>query len=103
MSRRSVIDWPAVGHRMRVTRLALGLSEQQAADGYGITLRTYRRWEKGHRQTQCAAPLCKFCLKYDVSMDWLICGDGRGWLGAHLRKNIGGKIAILPAERHLAG
>ena len=33
--------------RLRVTRLTLGITEVEAAEGYGVTLRTYRKWESG--------------------------------------------------------
>jgi transcriptional regulator with XRE-family HTH domain len=35
------------GRRLRVARIALGISEQEAADAHGITLATYRRREAG--------------------------------------------------------
>jgi hypothetical protein len=37
-------------HRMRVTRIVLGLTEQEAADDYGVTLQTYRKYEAGRRR-----------------------------------------------------
>ena len=86
-------EWRAVGHRMRVTRLALGMTEQQAADGWGVTLRTYRRYEAGGRQIS-AVPPCKFAQKYDVSLDWLFDGDATT-TKRHLAVGAG-KIAILP-------
>jgi transcriptional regulator with XRE-family HTH domain len=36
-----------VGRRLRLTRLALEITEQEAAAGARITLRTYRKWEAG--------------------------------------------------------
>jgi transcriptional regulator with XRE-family HTH domain len=35
------------GRRLRVARIALGISGQEAADAHGITLATYRRREAG--------------------------------------------------------
>jgi transcriptional regulator with XRE-family HTH domain len=40
-------SWKRVGHRLRVTRLALGLTDQEAATAHGVTVGTYRKWEAG--------------------------------------------------------
>ena len=88
------------GHRLRVTRIALGLSEKQAAADYGITLRTYRKWEDGARQRDCwrlTRGYIAFAEKYDVSLDWLIGGKAANNLG-HLAVNRGATVAILPRE-----
>jgi transcriptional regulator with XRE-family HTH domain len=86
-------DWAASGRRLRVTRLALGISEKDAASAYGVTLQTYRKYENGAPERGSA--FVDFAEKYDVSIDWLICGTSAR-LGSHLTKNRGGKIAILP-------
>ena len=67
----SAIDWCAVGHRIRVTRVMLGLTEEQAAAGFGVTLRTYRRYEAGRSAEN---RIVDFARHYDVSFDWLIDG-----------------------------
>jgi transcriptional regulator with XRE-family HTH domain len=48
----SEFSWPEIGRRFRVARLVLGLTEQEAADAYGVTLRTYRKWEAGGQQNE---------------------------------------------------
>jgi transcriptional regulator with XRE-family HTH domain len=85
--------WEAFGHRLRVTRIALEISEQEAAKAFGVTLRTYRKYEAGGHQRGNGAS--DFAEAYDVSLDWLCHGEGDG-LSAHLRKNVGRKVAILP-------
>jgi Helix-turn-helix len=45
--------WRQYGVRLRTTRLALGISEKEAASAYQVTLRTYRRYENGQRQRGC--------------------------------------------------
>jgi transcriptional regulator with XRE-family HTH domain len=75
--------WKHAGQRLRIVRLALGISEQEAAEAGGVTVQTYRRG---------------FVRRYDVSLDWLVRGKGEA-LGRHLSKNAGGKIAILPVSR----
>jgi len=38
--------WVDFGCRFRTTRLALGITEEEAAEAYGISLRGYRRLER---------------------------------------------------------
>ncbi len=87
-------DWKIAGHRMRVTRIALGLSEKEAADAWCVTLPTYRRYEAGARQ-RSAYGCVEFAEKFDVSVDWLMGGDP-DQLDLHLTKNAPGNVALLP-------
>jgi transcriptional regulator with XRE-family HTH domain len=95
MTRRTTkiceLDWRAIGQRFRLTRLALGITEKEAADAYGVTVRTYRKYEDGRPQRN---DFLGFVEKYDVSIDWLILGD-RSRLGKHLSKLSEGKVAVL--------
>jgi transcriptional regulator with XRE-family HTH domain len=86
-------SWDAIGRRMQITRLALGLTEQEAATAWRLTLRTYRKWEAGAPQ-RGSNFLC-FAEKYDISLDWLLGGDAAR-LGRHLTARAKGKVAILP-------
>lgn len=87
-------DYRAAGHRLRVTRLTLGITELEAAAAHGVTLRTYRKWEAGHPQRGMKYSLA-FAEKYNVSLDWLWAGEGLG-LRHHLSAKTSGKLAILP-------
>jgi transcriptional regulator with XRE-family HTH domain len=89
-------SWRLYGHRLRVTRMALGITEKEAADAHGASLKTYRKWENGGPQRQKASALLHFAEKFDVSTDWLVCGE-TARVGNHLSKHAKGKIAILPA------
>jgi transcriptional regulator with XRE-family HTH domain len=89
-------SWPEIGRRYRIARLTLGLTEKEAADAYGVTLRTYRKWEAGGRQTNRSDYVVRFAEKYDVSLDWLMVGDGSN-VRRHLAQHAKGKIAILPS------
>jgi transcriptional regulator with XRE-family HTH domain len=91
------IDWCAVYRRLRIARLTLGLTEPEAAAAAGVTLRTYRKWEADHDRPARTEPMLAFAEAYDVSLDWLICGEG-GWLGRHLTAGSAGKLAILPTR-----
>jgi transcriptional regulator with XRE-family HTH domain len=85
----------AVGRRLRITRLALNLSEAEAAAASGVTLRTYRKWEASYRRKNSHARLMAFCEKYDVSLDWLYFGDAF-IAKRNLTSCAPGKVAILP-------
>jgi len=86
--------WQAIGERLRIARIALDLTEKEAAEAFGVTVRSYRRYEAGDAKFRGERWL-RFCRRYKISTDWLICGDGRG-LEWHLARAIGGKVAILP-------
>lgn len=93
-AKRARYSWKACAHRLKVTRIALGISEQEAAEAHGVTLKTYRAYEAGAPQ-RGSYGWQGFAEKYNVSFDWLVSGVG-AMLAPHLSKNIGGKVAILP-------
>jgi len=100
-SRRSVPPeefYRPLGHRLRVVRLALDITEQEAAAAAGLSIRTYRRWESGCPQKRRGGTnnLLSFAEKYDVSLDWLLCGVGTR-VGSHLA-SAKGRVVILPAR-----
>ena len=81
----------AYAHRLRVTRIALNITEAEAAEAHGVRLATYRKWEAGGRP-HSIGPMLRFMEKFDVSADWLVAGEGFG-IRSHLTT---GKVAILP-------
>ncbi len=84
------------GHRLRIVRLTLGLTEAEAATAHGITLRTYRRWEAGKPQGgNSTMAMTRFAKTYNISFEWLIAGNCIN-LKPHLSRNTAGKLAILP-------
>src|SRR5690242_2474021 len=84
-----------IGHRIRVARLALGLSEQEAAARTGMSLRRYRRLE--NLGTLRSGPLIAVTHAFDVSIDWVVEGD-RFTVRPRLVRT-SGTIAILPSAR----
>jgi transcriptional regulator with XRE-family HTH domain len=82
------------GQRLRVTRLVLGITEQEAADACGVMLKTYRGYEEGQPERGYRVPNA-FYVKYGVSLDWLLRGEA-DQIGSHLAKGAKGKVAILP-------
>jgi hypothetical protein len=64
----------ALAHRLRLLRAALQISEQEAADAFGVTLRTYRKYERALSSTR-TKHLLEFADTFDVSVGWLIAGE----------------------------
>lgn len=87
--------WRGCAHRLRVTRIALGITEQAAAAAHGVTLATYRRYEAGYPQRDGA--VLRFADTFHVSIDWLCLGEAAR-VGAYLSKGAPGKVAILPVR-----
>jgi transcriptional regulator with XRE-family HTH domain len=88
-------SWRLCGHRLRITRIALGLTEKEAADAHAVSLRTYRKWENGGRQRGSA--FLRFAEKFDVTLDWLVGGE-TARVGSHISNHAKGKFPILPAK-----
>ena len=87
-------QWRDQGHRLRVVRIVLDITEQEAADVCGVTLRTYRRYEQGAKQ-KSIRPVRNLVRHYGVSLGWLF--DGEGVLNSeHVGRKATGKVAILP-------
>lgn len=61
----------AFGRRLREARIASGLTQQSAADAFGISLRGYCRWEKGEREPNFSA-LVSIAETLNVSIDHLL-------------------------------
>src|SRR5262245_17348846 len=47
MTPRQIEYYRRYGHRLRVTRLVLGISQADAATAHGVSVRTYLRWDSG--------------------------------------------------------
>lgn len=82
-------------HRLRVTRIALNITEEEAAAAAGRSVKTWRRYEAtGTGHITCAILL--FAEHYTIDLEWLF---GRKSTG---HKSMPGKIAILPISRRQA-
>lgn len=64
----------AVGHRLKLLRLALDRSPSEMADSLGIERTYWTRYEKG-RQGLSDSVAALLCVRYGVTLDWLILGD----------------------------
>lgn len=64
------------GHRLRVARIALGLTEEQAAKAAGRDVRTWRKYE-ATGAGNCTGAILNFVHHYpSLSIDWLLIGRG---------------------------
>lgn len=93
-SRRAQFDDRAFGRRLRLARIALDVTEQEAATAVGRTAKTWRKYERTG-EGYCTMPLVRFVQRYRVSPEWLLTGDGHD-LKPHLTHQARGKLAILP-------
>lgn len=64
----------AVGERLRLLRMALGKSPSEMADTLGIERTYWTRYEKG-RQGLSDSVAALLCVRFGVTLDWLILGD----------------------------
>jgi DNA-binding XRE family transcriptional regulator len=80
-----------ISHRLRVARIALGLSEREAADKAGISITQYRACEAGAHEL---APAKHIADTLGICWHWCLSGNGAK-IKPHLT-NTTGKVAILP-------
>ena len=66
-----------VGRRLRRTRLALDLDQQEFGTRAGLSQPQYNQFEKGKRLLTLASAL-KLCAEYGVTLDWLYRGEPSG-------------------------
>lgn len=67
-----------LGERFRMMRKLLGISEREAAEAIGTTVRTYRKWEMGGvQQGYWMWAVRDYCDAYGVSYSWLAFGCGK--------------------------
>ena len=73
LSRKSGVDWKAVGRRLRQLR---GFDKKQAefARDIGISQSQLSRYEKGKSEIG-AEILLRMAKKFGKSMEWLLTGD----------------------------
>lgn len=59
------------GQRLKIARKKRGLTQQAAADMFGVSLRAYCRWEKGERDPGLDT-IVFIAVMFGVSIDWLL-------------------------------
>jgi hypothetical protein len=62
--------------RLKHARAQLGITEEEAAAAFSVTLTTYRKYKAGQRYRSNTEGIFDFCDIYDVSLTWLPTGAG---------------------------
>ena len=62
------------GDRLRKLRQSRGISQQQVAEYLGVNRTTYVKYETGKSEPNVGT-LKKLAQYFDISMDYLLCGD----------------------------
>ena len=90
----------AVGERLRLTRLAMGLGQQEFGRRAGISKSNMNNIERG-RQALTLPNLAALCEAHDLNMEWVVAGTLRG-LRNELVEAIRAQIAAQKAARKVA-
>jgi hypothetical protein len=91
-------DYLGFAHRLRLARIALGLTEAEAAATATRSVRTWKKYEATGKGRSMTWPIRCFVNKYELSYDWLLCGEGGMFRRGRREKQPRGKIAILPTK-----
>ena len=84
----------AIGIRLELTRLALGLGAGDFANRAGIAKSTYSNYASGEREPKLDLAL-KLCETYELTLDWIYRGDPSG-----LKYALADKINQVRRERN---
>lgn len=87
------------GDRLTAAREALGLSREELADRIGVRLTTIRHWEEDAKEPR-ANRLQMLAGMLNVSLMWLLTGEGQGLTAPDDRRGLGGEAAALLGELH---
>ena len=64
--------------RLKRSRELLGISEEEAAAAFGVSLRTYQRYEAGKPHRNNHKGVLNFVRVFSVDVGWLIGGHAHG-------------------------
>lgn len=62
--------------RLTAARKALGFTQKYMAEGSGIALRTYCRYESGEGGREIPSSILVFIAQNDINTNWLLTGEG---------------------------
>lgn len=60
-----------MGKRLQLSRKRINITQQEAADRIGVSVDSYRHYEHGINSPSYPA-LCKICVLFNVSADYLL-------------------------------
>ncbi len=66
-----------IGERLRATRTAMSVSQQDFADRAGLGQSAYNQVETGKKRPSVDTALA-LCETYGLTLDWIYRGDGSG-------------------------
>lgn len=66
-----------IGERLRVTREAEGLLQNEFADRAGLAYNTYNQYEQGWTRPKIENAI-RLCETYKLTLDWIYRGDPSG-------------------------
>ena len=75
--------------RLKMTRNALGLTQENMAEIIGVTQPAYGQWERGLRKIDMRL-LIKLCDRYGLTLDWFYRGQLR-----YVEHELATKIELL--------
>jgi len=70
-------DRKAIGERLRLTREAMRLQQNEFAERAGIAPTTYNQWEKGKNEPDVGYAIA-LCDAHHLTLDWIYRGDASG-------------------------
>jgi hypothetical protein len=68
----AICFYQSFGKRLRFVRHQLDITEAEAAEAYGISLRTYRHYEAGHAPRDGSLGHLDFCEEFGIDLGWLL-------------------------------
>lgn len=76
-SRRDLTTPLSIGERLRVTRLALGITQKSMAHPLSVTREAYTMYETGSREPPWTVGI-ELCDAWGLTLDWIYRGDMSG-------------------------
>lgn len=74
--KKTIDFYRGFGARIRAARLATGLTEREAAEAIGVTVKRVRQFESGEPFRGGQYHLAKFMRQFEIDPDWLYGGGG---------------------------
>ena len=72
--KRNASELVEIGNRLKVARLALGLSQKEVCEAIGVKVPAWSHWENGRRIPDPMA-MKNLYLLHGVTMEWIYAGD----------------------------
>lgn len=87
--------------RLKLTRLALGLSQAELCRRADLSRNTYNQWERGHGRPDVHYVI-RLCETFRLTLDWIYRGEMQG-LPPSLAETVLQTARELHSEMHAGG